>query len=124
MEKLKDMWEKFVTIEFDCPYCGKPFQFKVTEWNTRRRCPQCKKAIKVQMKIPAIALLLIVGFMLFTGLYSLTNQFEVEFFIVLLALLLFVNIYATVMYKVMIKVFKKEQVFKIKLLNEKKEVKE
>lgn len=121
MEKLKEMWEKFVSMEFECPYCGKPFQFKVTEWNTRRRCPQCKKAFKVQMTIPAIALLLFVGFILFTGLNMVTTLLNIDFCLVLIAMLLLVNLYATVMYKLMIKVFKKELVFKITLLKEKKD---
>ena len=119
MDKVKEIWDKLISIELNCPYCGKSFQFKATEWNTKRKCPQCKKGFKVQLSLPAMGLLFFVGLMICISFYQFMLTFKLDFFIELILILLFVNLYSITMYRLMAKIFKKEQVFRITMLKDK-----
>lgn len=120
MNKMMEIWKKITVVELDCPFCGQKFKFSTAALNPRSHCETCHKDIFVQMRPSSILLLALVGMMVYLPFFEWMSANNFPFLFIVLILVAYINLYATIMYRLMLMIFKPFQVFNIKEAKKKK----
>ena len=113
MEKIVKLWNEWTTQMFHCPYCGHEFNFSLVQWNTMIRCKHCKRVLHVRLRPKFIALMAVIGFVIYSLIYALLNQFVSSFLVIMVVLVLFLFLYTAIFSKLAVRFAGEDKVYKM-----------